>query len=165
MQFSIELGPGAEKDALARELERRIRANLAQRRGARVFSRLWGTVVIVSKEEARSLSQAELEPAPLSVTPEAPVSTLTLRFDYGRLLIHEGRVGRPDVTLWGTSREILAWGDAAQKTTESFDVRRWTVWSDWFFAGGLRIFGRWSHPRLVWRLLILLGARSPRTSS
>src|SRR5690606_29928412 len=37
-----------------------------------------------------------------------------LRFDWGRLMIHEGRVGRPDVTLWGSAESILALGVRAR---------------------------------------------------
>ena len=97
--FSVDLGPRADADSLAREIRRRIVANLERGGRLAAFRRMWGTVVIVavSEEQGGTLTH----------------TTLTLRFDWGRLMIHEGRVGRPDVTLWGSPEAILglgAWG-------------------------------------------------------
>lgn len=94
--FSVDLGPRADADPLAREIRRRIVANLEHGGRLAAFRRMWGTVVIVAVSEEGGGTPTH--------------TTLTLRFDWGRLMIHEGRVGRPDVTLWGTPEGILSLG-------------------------------------------------------
>lgn len=174
------MGPRADADPLAREIRRRIVANLEQGSGARAFRRMWGTVVIVAVDP-------EEEGAPPSAPGGRSSTTLTLRFDWGRLMIHEGRVGRPDVTLWGSPESILAlghwgsWPRALTRWTESLRDR----WSDRLrpvlrlpaLLGatsrapsrgqgatatpgaqppGLKIYGGTLHLRFVWRLARLL---------
>jgi hypothetical protein len=85
---SIELAPGAEDNGLATMLADLVRQNLeAKPHKAADFEALAGTVSIVADD-------AEV--------------ALTLRFDGGRLTIHDGIVGIPDVTIRGTSETILA---------------------------------------------------------
>lgn len=168
----MDLGPRADANPLAREIRRRIVANLEHGGGLRAFRRMWGTIVI------------------LAVGPEssgAPThTTLTLRFDWGRLMIHEGRVGRPDVTLWGSAEAILALGlraspwrawraDPAAVTTDvptaepSVDgsfagkIRRSWTWAlrkgrrarrEW--PRDVKIYGLGFRPRFVWRFARLL---------
>jgi hypothetical protein len=85
---SIELAPGAEDNGLATMLADLVRQNLeAKPHKSRDFEALKGTVAIVADD-------AEV--------------ALTLRFDAGRLTIHDGIVGIPDATIRGTSETILA---------------------------------------------------------
>lgn len=170
--WSVDLGPRADANPLAREIRRRIVASLEHGGGLRAFRRMWGTIVI------------------LAVSPDssgAPThTTLTLRFDWGRLMIHEGRVGRPDVTLWGSAEAILALGlrarpsrawraDQAAVTPDapaaSSSVggggltgklrRGWTsarkgrrASRDW--PRDVKIYGLGFRPRFVWRFARLL---------
>jgi hypothetical protein len=96
--LTVDLGPRAEHDPLARQLCRRVTQNVSAGGAAREFARMWGTVVIVRR------TWVEQGGSRLRL-PE-----LTLRFDYGHLVVHGGRVGRPDVTLWGSDAEVLALG-------------------------------------------------------
>jgi hypothetical protein len=85
---SIELAPGAQDNGLANMLADLVRQNLEakpQKRGD--FEALSGSVTIVADD-------AEV--------------ALTLRFDHGKLTIHDGIVGIPDVTIRGSSDTILA---------------------------------------------------------
>lgn len=128
----VVLSPPAAKDPLAQELERRIAWNLTRPTALRSFAKMWATVVIVCRPSATS-DETRSALADRS-------TTLTLRFDYGSLTIHEGRVGRPDITVWGTAAEIL-----------SIDLFRT------FLPGvGPRIFGKGAHPRLAYRLARIL---------
>lgn len=85
---AIELAPGAEDNGLATMLADLVRQNLeAKPHKTADFDALHGTVSIVAED-------AEV--------------ALTLRFGGGRLTIHDGIVGIPDVTIRGTSDTILA---------------------------------------------------------
>jgi hypothetical protein len=84
----IELAPGAEENGLAMMLADLVRQNLDAKPHKRPdFDALDGTISIVADD--------------------ADVA-LTLRFDAGRLTIHDGIVGIPDVTIRGPSETILA---------------------------------------------------------
>ena len=85
---SIELAPGAEDNGLATMLADLVRQNLESKPHKNTdFDAIQGSVAIVADD-------AEV--------------ALTLRFDAGRLTIHDGIVGIPDVTIRGTSDTILA---------------------------------------------------------
>jgi hypothetical protein len=163
--WSVDLGPRADADPLAREIRRRVVANLEHGGRLRAFQRMWGTVVVV---------------AVLDEAFGAAHTTLTLRFDWGRLMIHEGRVGRPDVTLWGSPAGILRLGDltrwprnsgasqVASGLSESAEsgasepprsrVRRWSLRGRFRPDPGqhLKIYGALRRPRFVLRLARLL---------
>ncbi len=156
----VELGRRAEDDPLARELRRRVVANLQRRRFARSFRRMWGTVVIVATRGSGSTLVGD----PSNLHDQV---TLTLRFDWGRLMIHEGRVGRPDVTLWGPADSILALGEEPLQPRSHWGALRRVANSSrtlrpfWAFGRALRdrrlrIYGLGVHGRFVWRLVQLL---------
>jgi hypothetical protein len=85
---SIELAPGAADNGLATMLADLVRQNLdAKPHKQADFDALSGSVCIVADD-------AEV--------------ALTLRFEGGRLTIHDGVVGIPDVTIRGTADTILA---------------------------------------------------------
>ena len=91
MQPSIELAPGAQDNGLALMLSDLVRQNLAAKPHKQVdfeeLARLAGSIAIVADD--------------------ADVA-LTLRFEEGKLKIHDGIVGIPDVTIRGDSDTILA---------------------------------------------------------
>jgi len=84
----ISLAPGAEENGLAMMLADLVRQNLeAKPHKKQDFSALAGSFSIVAED-------AEV--------------ALTLRFGSGKLVIHDGIVGIPDVTIRGGSDTILA---------------------------------------------------------
>jgi hypothetical protein len=88
MTPSIELAPGADDNGLATMLADLVRQNLDAKPHKKAdFDALAGSVCIVADD-------AEV--------------ALTLRFDGGRLTIHDGIVGIPDVTIRGCADTILA---------------------------------------------------------
>jgi SCP-2 sterol transfer family len=88
MPPSIELAPRAEDNGLASMLADLVRQNLeAKPHKQGDFRALAGSIAIVADD--------------------ADVA-LTLRFDHGRLTIHDGIVGIPDVTIRGDSDTIMA---------------------------------------------------------
>jgi hypothetical protein len=184
--FSVDLGPRADADPLAREIRRRVTAKLERGEGLAAFRSMWGTVVVVAVGDDGAGGTSH--------------TTLTLRFDWGRLMIHEGRVGRPDVTLWGSPDSILglgAWGrlpawvgrlwfpelpeelppgvhlsqagglpGAARTAGTPAGPGVQSSWSPLHIEArvphgerrpkGLKIYGGARHPRFVWRLARLL---------
>jgi len=153
----VDLGRLAQSDALALEIKRRILAHPLGSTPERAFSRMWGTVVVVRREVA-ALSGTGLR-------------ELTLRFDYGRLVVHDGRVGRPDISLWGTDAQLLSLaevvsrkGPTGEAVSLSDTAQRWwamgrlisRVSSDSASAARLQIFGGLGHPRLLYRLALVL---------
>lgn len=154
----VDLGPLAGRDPLALEIKRRALGHQAGSLGERALARMWGTVVVVRRN-----------PPAASVT----LRELTLRFDYGRLVVHDGRVGRPDISLWGSDVELLSLGDALgpDRPTEE-DVSAWAAPRRWWAIGRvisgvsegststprLQIFGGLAHPRLLYRLALVLAA-------
>jgi hypothetical protein len=89
MQADVQLAPGAEENGLATMLAELVRQNLdAKPHKKGDFAALGGSVSIVADD--------------------ADVA-LTMRFERGgRLTIHDGIVGIPDVTIRGPSDAIMA---------------------------------------------------------
>lgn len=87
MEPQIELAPGADDNGLANMLAGLIQQNLEDKPHKRAdFERLRATVAIIADDAGVSL---------------------TLRFDRGRLVVHDGIVGIPDVTIRATSDDIM----------------------------------------------------------
>ncbi len=85
---TIELAPGAENNGFATMLSDLVRQNLeAKPHKCRDFNALRGSIAIVAED-------AEV--------------ALTLVFRDGRLVVHDGIEGVPDVTVRGTSDVIMA---------------------------------------------------------
>ena len=96
-------------------------------------------------------------------------TALTLRFDFGRLTVHEGLVGVPDVTILGSTSDIRALtevpfvkllgvcvprpGSAASRTALRNIVEA-------LRRRNLKIYGLLFHPRFVMRLLRVLSRAS-----
>lgn len=87
MSPRIELAPGAEDNGLASMLAGLIRQNLEDKpQKRRDFDRLRATVAIIADDAGVSL---------------------TLRFDHGRLVVHDGVVGIPDLTIRASGDDIM----------------------------------------------------------
>jgi hypothetical protein len=140
----VDLAPGAERTPLARYLADIVRQNVNRPLQKREFERLRGSVALVADDVG---------------------AALTLRFDFGRLTVHEGLVGVPDVTIRGATRDIETLADlrfserlgvplvlraddvgraAARDVLASLRSRR------------LKIYGLLLHVRLVLRFLRVL---------
>ena len=87
MEPVVDLAPGAEHDPLATRFAVIVRGNLKNAWQEREFLRLRGSAVIFADDAG---------------------TALTLRFDFGRLTIHEGVDGVPDVTIRGPIADIEA---------------------------------------------------------
>ncbi len=147
----IDLAEGTEENPLAVLLADRIRQNVARSaRKQNDFRALRGSVLVVAQDTTQ---------------------TLTMRFDHGRLTIHDGTVGIPSVTLCGDEvvlRRLANIGLSRRlrlpkvftRTSEGgatlWDVAR--AMAD----EKLTIYGLLSHPRL---LLFLMRVLSEEGSS
>jgi hypothetical protein len=93
--------------------------------------------------------------------------SFTLRFDHGRLTIHDGNVGIPSVTFCGDA--------AALRRLEDFPLTRrfrlplvgpltragrdtWLHLAGLMLRGELKVYGLSAHPRTVFHLIRLLSA-------
>jgi hypothetical protein len=141
----IDVAPGAENQALARELAELVRSNVARDPRKRAdFDRLRGAVAIIADD--RSIA-------------------LTLRFDFGRLVVHTGVIGTPDVTLRGPTLVLASLGDLPRKSLPAVaaGLLRGTAPSEALVGpvgershGPLKIYGLTTHPMMVRRLLSVL---------
>jgi hypothetical protein len=145
----IDLAPGAEDNPLAVELADRIRDNLARRREtASDFRALRASVLMVAQDLGESF---------------------TLRFDHGRLTVHDGGVGIPSVTLCGDADALRRLADFPLSrwlrlptlgpfTREGRET--WRLLVDLFAREDLKVYGLVAHPRTVVYLLRVLSARA-----
>jgi hypothetical protein len=140
----IDVAPGAESQPLARELSDLVRSNVlrdAKKRDA--FQKLRGAVAVVADDFG---------------------TALTLRFDFGRLVVHEGVIGIPDVTIRGSTRLLESLGELRSRTFPGLaaGILRKGVTRATFNAsardgaGELKIYGLVAHPLFVHRLLRVL---------
>jgi hypothetical protein len=139
--ISIDLAPGAEDNGLASMLADLVRQNLeAKPHKVPDFDALDGTVAIVAED--------------------ADVC-LTLHFESGRLTIHDGIVGIPDVAIRGTSDTIMAMSNMpltrplGLPIPDPRDKAQVAVSQSVMAAmrsGELKMYGALLHPGLVVRL-------------
>jgi hypothetical protein len=142
LEPTVDLAPGSERLALARELAAVVRQNIADHAEKRAeFCRLRGAVAVVADDTGVAL---------------------TLRFEYGRLVVHAGVVGIPDVTLRGSAERIrdlaalpaLTVRGLARSRSDARLILGSTVRS--LRGGDLKVYGFVLHPRLVLRTLRVL---------
>ena len=138
MEPILDLAPGADENPLATELAERIRAQLgSNRRKLKEFRAMRGTFLVVAEDTGESL---------------------TLRFDHGRLTIHDGAIGVPVVTFCAPRDVLLHLPDTSIRRM----IRRPTaVWRNLIAPvakGELKIYGLITSPRVVSSFLRLLGS-------
>jgi hypothetical protein len=142
LEPTVDLAPGSERLALAKELAAVVRQNVADHPEKRaVFCRLRGAVAVVADDMGVAL---------------------TLRFEYGRLVVHAGVVGIPDVTFLGSATLIrdlaalpaLTVRGLARSRSEARHTLGATFRS--LRGGDLKVYGFALHPRLVLRTLRVL---------
>jgi hypothetical protein len=126
----IDIAPGAESSSLAVSLAELVRRNVTRDRVKRAeFDRLRVAVAIIADDER---------------------TALTLRFDFGRLIVHTGVVGVPDLTLSGPTGALERLG--ALSPTGLIGLPRADL-------GEVKLHGLWAHPLLARRLLFVLSER------
>ncbi len=147
MTVSVDLAPGAHRNPLAARFAERIRLQL-DTRPDRVgsFRRLHASVLLAASDTGRSA---------------------TLRFDYGRLIIHEGQVGIPWLTLCGSEANLIGLLDlrlpGLREVRARFGKRRFErdaydqLWAQ-IKHRELEVFGGLRHPRTLFRLFVLLAS-------
>jgi hypothetical protein len=141
----IDLAPGAEDNALAVEISERIRESVAHRRGAAVdFRAMRASVLMVAQDLGESF---------------------TLRFDHGRLTVHDGAVGIPSVTFCGDADALRRLSDfpltpwlriPSLAPFSRAGRETWRLLAA-FLAAEFKVYGLMAHPRTVVYLLRLLG--------
>ncbi|MFO0551591.1 MAG: hypothetical protein U0271_24600 [Polyangiaceae bacterium] len=87
MEPIVDLAPGADESILAKYFADRIRDSLHRDRNARSFMAMKATIFVIDFDTG---------------------DAVTLRFDHGRLTLHEGTIGMPSVTFGGPQRALLA---------------------------------------------------------
>lgn len=142
MEPVVDLGPGASRNELARALAELVRDNVQRDWQRREFERLRGSIGIVVDDLG---------------------SALTLRFDFGRLTVHNGLVGVPDVTIRGRSDAIRALQSLRFDTRIRLprvgrESRR--LLTSLLRGRDLKIYGLVLHAGLVLRLLRILARRA-----
>ena len=145
----IDIAPGADSLPLATLLAEVVRRNVSRDAGKRSdFDGLRGSVAVVADDHG---------------------TALTLRFDFGRMVVHTGVVGVPDITILGPLAVLeelgerpargllgLAWGELRQR--EPRERRDGAAEMDGS-RRGLKIYGFWTHPLLVRRLLRVMSVK------
>ncbi len=146
VETSIGWAPGAEDNPLAKWAGQAVAEHVAQSaRCRRDLLTLRAAVAMVARD--RRLSA-------------------TLRFDHGRLTVHDGMVGIPDVTFFGDYDLIVGLADLRRSRQRRRAARasegRPTLAAVWrrtvldLCSSELKVYGLATHPRIVWRLLRLL---------
>ncbi|HTN88327.1 MAG TPA: hypothetical protein VL242_31820 [Sorangium sp.] len=145
MEPIIDLAPGAEENPLAALFGRLIREHLARDgRRAADFRALRGSVLVVAQDTGTSM---------------------TMRFDHGRLTIHDGAIGIPSVTFCGDEAALQKLPDVAFHRWPSLPKvgvlhRRQSgplrELARLVASGELKVYGLVAHPRLILTLLRVL---------
>ncbi|MCL2777838.1 MAG: hypothetical protein FWD73_07525 [Polyangiaceae bacterium] len=136
---TFELAKGAEDNAFAQMLLKLVRQNIESKpHKKKDFDRLDGTVALVADD--------------------ADVA-VTLEFRLGRLVVHDGILGVPDVTVRGSSDPIMTLSNVPltrplalpiPTDQSSFDVLRSMMRA--MRTGELKVFGMIGHVGLMARL-------------
>ncbi len=140
---SIVIAPGAEENPLATWARDALRRREAP-------------------EGVRRQRQAELVRATVGFVATDRRLAVTLRFDRGAVVVHDGSVGTPDVTFCGRFDALMALGSLPMTRLGELPLSSgWLgVMGDWV-SEDLTIYGLLTHPRLTLRVLRLL-APPPR---
>jgi len=139
--MDVLLAPGAEDNGLCTMLAALVRQNLAAKPHKRAdFRALAGNVAIVAED-------AEV--------------ALTMRFDSGKVTLHDGIVGVPDVTIRGPADAIVGLSNVPLSTRFALPIARRGDAEGQRAArtmlrglrdGSLRVHGALANPALVLRL-------------
>ncbi|MCW5837491.1 MAG: hypothetical protein KIS78_34180 [Labilithrix sp.] len=157
-RLAIELAPGAEDNAFATMLADLVRQNLESKpHKRRDFDALDGKIALVADDADVALT-LEFTPARFPARPRL-FGGARPGGDGGRLTLHDGIKGVPDVAVRGSADSIMALSNVPlvrplglplPTDRPSFDVLRGMVRSS--FTGELRIYGMFGNILLLSRL-------------
>ena len=137
VDVNIAFAPGAEHNPLAswmkQLLEARLRGDPSRRRHLRAMR---AAVVFVAQDRRQSV---------------------TLRFDHGHLTIHDAMVGMPDVTFCGDHTVITGLSEVSLSPSFGKPLAAWRRTLADLVTSDLKVYGLLTHPRIVWRMLRLIG--------
>jgi hypothetical protein len=140
----IDLAPGAEDNQLAVELVEQVRRNVRESVKKNIdFRTLRGSVLVVAQDTQL---------------------VLTMRFDHGRLTVHEGAVGVPSVTLCGDEQVLrdltrlrlssrLRFPKVISRTGGDLSGKALWDFAQAMAEQRLTVYGLFTHPRLLLCLL------------
>lgn len=135
MPVVIELAPRAGENGLVSMLADLLRQNLEDHPNKQVdFAKLEGRVAIVAEDAGVAL---------------------TLEFQRGKLVLHDGIVGIPDVTVRAPSDDVMAMSLVELTTTRALpDPRGETMKKVWagMRAGRIHVYGALFHAPLMLHL-------------
>lgn len=132
----IDLAPGADENSLAVEFSDRIRSNLArERRKIADFRALRGAILVVAQDTAEAF---------------------TLRFDHGRLTVHDGAIGIPAITFCADQAVLRRLHQVPQPRLFRLPLSGARRIMGPVVKGELKIYGLATHPRLVLGFLRVL---------
>jgi hypothetical protein len=132
----IDLAPGADDNPLAVEISERVRARLTDRpRKLADFRSLRAAIFLVAQDTG---------------------DALTLRFDHGRLTIHDGAIGIPAVTFCADKSVLLRVADMRLMRWIRLPRAPWSRLGSPLMKGDLMIYGLATHPRIVLTFLRIL---------
>ncbi|MEZ4297399.1 MAG: hypothetical protein R3B70_20720 [Polyangiaceae bacterium] len=144
----VDLSPGAEENELAAFFADSLRQNLrTNRRAQKSFGAMRATVHFVAVDTTESV---------------------TMRFDHGRVTVHEGTIGIPAVTFCGDRALVAGLTGVPLSSLLGLPLPAPSSPRDWAalrtLARGLSdrrliVYGFFSHPRLVTRILRVLSSR------
>lgn len=141
MLTTVDLAPGAEENRLATHLAAAVRAAIGGDPARnRAFRSLKATVLLVPFDEG---------------------DAVTLRFDFGRLVVHDGNVGVPTITIGGPYAELMKLAEVGERGMRDFVLSLFgrgprhplRGWLRLVAAGDVRLYGMMAHPRTAWRFL------------
>lgn len=141
MEPLVDLAPGAEDNPLAVRLAERVRTNVELYPAkSRSFRALRGAVQIVAEDSGEAL---------------------TMRFDLGRLVVHDGTIGLPTMTVAGSTEALVRFFDQPLVPTVPLPFRRSPEPGRGsavatLLDGGVRVYGLLAHPRMLMRLTRIL---------
>jgi hypothetical protein len=147
----IDLAPGAEDNPLAVALVDQVRRNVAGSiKKNQDFRSLRGSVLVVAQDTQ---------------------SVLTMRFDLGRLTVHEGAVGIPSLTLCGdeqvlrdlTRLRLSSWlrlPVVIQRPNKGGNKTSLWDLAQAMAEQRLTVYGLFTHPKLALSLLRIVSGES-----
>lgn len=144
----VDLAPGAEENELATAFADVLRHNLrTSKRAQKSFRAMRATVQFVSVDTTQAV---------------------TMRFDHGRVTVHEGNIGIPAITFCGDHAAIMGLTSVPLATWLALPVPNPMRPRDWaalralyrqLVGRKLTIYGFFSHARLVMRVIRILSSR------
>jgi hypothetical protein len=144
----VDLAPGAEENDLAAFFADALRQNLrTNARARKSFGAMRATVHFVAVDAAQAV---------------------TMRFDHGRVTLHEGTIGIPAVTFCGDREAVLGLTGVPLSRWLGLPLpnpmrpRDWAALRALFrrlSEGTLVVYGFFSHARLVTRVIRVLSSR------